>query len=115
MLVKNLCMKIKHLLVIKNINEEKIKELDIYKMVTDNRFAHTLAYKWVTSGNESFKSNDYQSTGSGGGGSLRPGFGTGSPYNQNTGVWKGPNTRWKGTYNFGILGNSADNSSSRFE
>ena len=85
------------------------------KMVTDNRFAHTLAYKWVTSGNESFKSNDYQSTDSGGGGSLRPGFGTGSPYNQNTGVWKGPNTRWKGTYNFGILGNSADNISSRFE
>ena len=85
------------------------------KMVTDNRFAHTLAYKWVTSGNESFKSNDNQSTGSGGGGSLRPGFGTGSPYNQNTGVWKGPNTRWKGTYNSGILGTSADNINSRFE
>ena len=85
------------------------------KMVTDNRFAHTLAYKWVTSGNESFKSNDYQSTGSGGGGSLRPGFGTGSPYNQNTGVWKGAPVRWKGTYNFNILGTSADNILSRFE
>lgn len=85
------------------------------KMVADNRFAHTLAYKWVTSGNESFKSNDNQSTGSGGGGSLRPGFGTGSPYNQNTGVWKGPNTRWRGTYNSGILGTSADNINSRFE
>lgn len=85
------------------------------RMITDNKYAHTLAYKWVTSGNESFKSNDNQSTGSGGGGSLRPGFGTGSPYNQNTGVWKGPNTRWKGTYNSGILGTSADNINSRFE
>lgn len=85
------------------------------KMVTDNRFAHTLAYKWVTSGNESFKSNDNQSTGSGGGGSLRPGFGTGSPYNKNTGIWKGPNRRCKGTYNSSILGNSADNINSRFK
>lgn len=85
------------------------------KMVTDNKYAHTLAYKWTTSGNESFKSNDNQSTGSGGGGSFRPGVGTSSPYNQNTEVWKGPNTRWKGTYNSGILGNSADNISSRFE
>lgn len=85
------------------------------KMVADNRFAHTLAYKWVTSGNENFSSNDNQSTGSGGGGSLRPGFGTSSPYNQNTGVWKGPNTRWKGTYNSSILGTSADNINSRFE
>lgn len=85
------------------------------KMVTDNRFAHTLAYKWVTSENESFKSNDYQSTGSGGGGSLRLGFGTGSPYNQNTGVWKGAPVRWKGTYNFNILGTSADNILLRFE
>lgn len=84
------------------------------KMVADNRFAHTLAYKWVTSGNERFKSNDNQSTGSGGGGSLSPGFGTGSPYNQNTGVWKGPNTRQKGTYNSSILGTSADKISSRF-
>ena len=85
------------------------------KMVTDNRFAHTLAYKWAISGNESFKSNDYQSTGSGGRGSLGIGLGTSSPYNQNTGVWKGPNTRWKGTYNSSILGTSADNINSRFE
>lgn len=85
------------------------------RMITDNKYAHTLAYKWTTSGNESFKSNDYQSAGSGAGGSLGTGLGTGSPYNQNIGVWKGPNTRWKGTYNFSILGNSADNISSRFE
>lgn len=85
------------------------------RRITNNKYAHTLAYKWTTSGNESFKSNDYQSAGSGAGGSLGTGLGTGSPYNQNIGVWKGPNTRWKGTYNFSILGNSADNISSRFE
>ena len=84
-------------------------------MITDNKYAHKLAYKWTTSGNESFKSNDYQSAGSGAGGSIGTGLGTGSPYNQNIGVWKGPNTRWKGTYNSSILGNSADNISSRFE
>lgn len=85
------------------------------KMISNNRYAHTLAYKWATSGNENFKSNDYQSAGSGAGGSLGRGLGTTSPYMQNTGIWKGPNTRWNGTYNFGILGNSADNISSRFE
>lgn len=84
------------------------------RMITDNKYAHTLAYKWATSGNESFKSNDYQGAGSGAGGSLGTGLGIGLPYNQNTGFWQGPPTRWKGTYNFGILGNSADNISSRF-
>lgn len=85
------------------------------RMITDNRYAHTLAYKWTTSGNENFKSNDHQSAGSGAGGSLGTGLGISSPYSQNTGFWKGPNTRWKGTYNISILGNSADNISSRFE
>lgn len=85
------------------------------RMITDNKYAHTLAYKWTTSGNESFKSNDYQGTGSGAGGSIGTGLGISSPYSQNTGFWKGPNTRWKGTYNISILGNSADNISSRFE
>ena len=85
------------------------------RMITDNKYAHTLAYKWTTSGNENFKSNDYQSAGSGAGGSLGTGLGIGLPYNQNTGFWQGPPTRWKGTYNFSILGNSADNISSRFK
>lgn len=84
------------------------------RMITDNRYAHTLAYKWATSGNESFKSNDYQSAGSGAGGSLGRGLGTTAPYTQNTEVWNGPNVRWGGTYNFGVLGNSANNISSRF-
>ena len=85
------------------------------KMVTDNRFAHTLAYKWATSGNESFKSNDYQSAGSGGGGSLGTGLGTVFPYNQNTETWKGFNVRWKNVYSLNLLGSSADNILSRFE
>ena len=85
------------------------------RMITDNKYAHTLAYKWTTSGKESFKSNDYQGTGSGAGGSIGTGLGITSPYTQNTRFWKGPNTRWKGTYNINILGNSADNISSRFE
>lgn len=85
------------------------------RMITDNKYAHTLAYKWTTSGNESFKSNDHQGVGSGAGGSIGTGLGITSPYSQNTGFWKGPNTRWKGTYNISILGNSADNISSRFE
>lgn len=85
------------------------------RMITDNKYAHTLAYKWTTSGNENFKSNDYQGAGSGAGGSIGTGLGISSPYSQNTGFWKGPNTRWKGTYNISILGNSADNISSRFE
>ncbi len=85
------------------------------RMITDNKYAHTLAYKWTTSGNESFKSNDYQGTGSGAGGSIGTGLGTIFPYSQNTGFWQGPPTRWKGTYNFNILGTSADNISLRFE
>lgn len=85
------------------------------RMITDNKYAHTLAYKWTTSGNESFKSNDYQGAGSGAGGSLGTGLGTIFPYKQNTGFWQGPSTRWKGTYNINILGTSADNISSRFE
>ena len=85
------------------------------RMITDNKYAHTLAYKWTTSGKESFKSNDYQGTGSGAGGSIGTGLGITSPYTQNPRFWKGPNTRWKGTYNINILGNSADNISSRFE
>lgn len=85
------------------------------RMITDNKYAHTLAYKWTTSGNESFKSNDYQGAGSGAGGSLGTGLGTIFPYSQNTGFWKGAPVRFKGTYNFSLLGSSADNISSRFE
>lgn len=85
------------------------------RMITDNKYAHTLAYKWTTSGNESFKSNDYQGAGSGAGGSIGRGLGTIFPYNQNTGFWLGPPVRQNGTYNFAVLGNSADNITSRFQ
>lgn len=85
------------------------------RMITDNKYAHTLAYKWATSGNENFNSNDYQGAGSGAGGSLGTGLGTIFPYNQNTGFWKGANIRWKNVYRFNLLGSSADNILSRFE
>lgn len=85
------------------------------RMVTDNKYAHTLAYKWTTSGNENFNSNDYQGAGSGAGGSIGTGLGVGFPYSQNTGFWKGANTRWKNVYSFNLLGSSADNILSRFE
>lgn len=88
------------------------------RMITDNKYAHTLAYKWTTSGNESFKSNDYQSAGSGAGGSIGTGLGTGFgssyPYNQNTGFWKGPNVKWGGTYNFSTLEGATFGITSRF-
>ena len=85
------------------------------RMVTNNKYAHTLAYKWTISGNESFISNDYQGAGAGAAGSIGSGLGTAYPYMQNTGVWKGPNIRWGGTYNLGVLGNSANSISLRFE
>lgn len=85
------------------------------RMVTDNKYAHTLAYKWTTSGNENFNSNDYQGAGSGAGGSIGTGLGVGFPYSQNIGFWKGANTRWKNVYSFNLLGSSADNILSRFE
>lgn len=85
------------------------------RMITDNKYAHTLAYKWVTSGNEDFNSNDYQGAGSGAGGSIGTGLGVIFPYSQNTGFWKGANTRWKNVYSFNLLGSSADNILSRFE
>ena len=85
------------------------------RMITDNKYAHTLAYKWTTSGNESFNSNDYQGAGSGAGGSIGRGLGTIFPYNQNTGFWLGPPVRQNGTNNFAVLGNSADNITSRFQ
>nr|DAH00187.1 MAG TPA: hypothetical protein [Crassvirales sp.] len=92
-------------------NQAPISYKEYYaRMVTNNRYAHTLAYKWTTSGNENFKSNDYQSAGSG----VRGSIGTGVPYNRNTGFWKGAPVRFNGTYNFGILGQSADKISFRF-
>ena len=90
------------------------------KMVTNNRFAQTLAYKWTTTGNESYKSTDRQSAGSGGGGSLgtglgtglRPGLGQGSGgYYSN---WKGFPVRMNGTYDFNILGTTVDRITGRF-
>lgn len=73
------------------------------RMVTDNKYAHKLAYKWTTSGNESFKSNDYQSAGYGVSGSLGSGLGSNSTQFNPYGTWPGPLVRFGGTYNNGIL------------
>ena len=82
------------------------------RMITDNRYAHTLAYKWTTTDRGSFNSNNYEVTGSGAGGSI----GTGGivsqtkPYN----FWAGPPVKQSDTYNYNILGNSVYGISSRF-
>ena len=79
------------------------------RMVTDNKYAHKLAYKWTTSGNESFSSKDNYAPGSGGGGAVNinsqvPFNGYGAypsvrPYID----WYGPSVRWGGTYDFNTL------------
>lgn len=90
------------------------------KMVTNNRFAETLAYKWTTTGNESYKSTDRQSAGSGGGGSLGTGLGTGFRLGLGTGsgtgyaTWNGVPVRMTSTYNFNVLGTAVDRISGRF-
>ena len=86
------------------------------RMITDNRYAHTLAYKWTTTDRGSFNSNNYEVTGSGAGGSIGTGGigGIGLPQPYLYGLWKGAPVRWGGTYNYNILGNSVYGISSRF-
>ena len=83
------------------------------RMITNNKYANTLAYKWTTSGNESFKSNDYHTTYP----NIRGN--TGSPgsgfyYDPVSGTWKGPNVRQDGTYDSRTLNNAADDIVTRF-
>ncbi len=84
------------------------------RMITNNRYASTLAYNWKTSSNESFTSNDYHSAGSGAGGSIGSGlsgaFTPSNPY----GTWLGPLVRWGGTYNYGNLGAATYGINTRF-
>ena len=79
------------------------------RMVTDNKYAHKLAYKWTTSGNESFSSKDNYAPGSGGGGAVNPnsqvpfnGYGAYPPVRPYI-DWYGPSVRWGGTYNLGVV------------
>lgn len=83
------------------------------RMITDNRYAHTLAYKWTTTDRGSFSSNDYQVTGSGANGSVGP-SGTLLPQTNPYGFWNGAMVRWGSTYNFSILGSASNSISSRF-
>lgn len=90
------------------------------RMITDNHYASTLAYKWTTSGNESFSSKDNYAPGSGGGGAVN--FNSQVPFNGYGAYppvhpyinWSGPSVRWGGTYNFGTLGSAAFGITSRF-
>ena len=79
------------------------------RMITDNHYAGTLAYKWTTSGNESFSSKDNYAPGSGGGGAVNlnsqvpfNGYGTYPPVRPYI-DWYGPSVRWGGTYNLGVV------------
>ena len=90
------------------------------RMITDNHYAGTLAYKWTTSGNESFSSKDNYAPGSGGGGAVNlnsqvpfNGYGAYPPVRPYIN-WSGPSVRWGGTYNFGTLGSAAFGITSRF-
>ena len=79
------------------------------RMITDNHYASTLAYKWTTSGNESFSSKDNYAPGSGGGGAVN--FNSQVPFNSYGAYppvrpyidWYGPSVRWGGTYDFNTL------------
>ena len=90
------------------------------RMITDNHYAGTLAYKWTTRGNESFSSKDNYAPGSGGGGAVNinsqvpfNGYGAYPPVHPYIN-WSGPSVRWGGTYNFGTLGSAAFGITSRF-
>ena len=79
------------------------------RMITDNHYAGTLAYKWTTSGNESFSSKDNYAPGSGGGGAVNlnsqvpfNGYGAYPPVRLYI-DWYGPSVRWGGTYNLGVV------------
>lgn len=82
------------------------------RMITDNRYAHTLAYKWTTTDRGNFSSNNYEVTGSGARGSIGTSgiFSQTSPYN----FWAGPPVKQSDTYNYNILGKSVYGISSRF-
>lgn len=84
------------------------------RMITDNRYAGTLAYRWTTSGKENFSSNDYQPAGSGAGGALGTGLGNYTPSYNPFGFWNGANVRWNNTYNFGTLNSAVYGIGNRF-
>lgn len=90
------------------------------RMITDNHYAGTLAYKWTTSGNESFSSKDNYAPGSGGGGAVNlnsqvpfNGYGAYPPVRPYIN-WSGPSVKWGGTYNFSTLEGATFGITSRF-
>ena len=90
------------------------------RMVINNHYADTLAYKWATSGKENFSSKDNYAPGSGGGGAVN--FNSQVPFNGYGAYppvrpyidWYGPSVKWGGTYNFGTLERASFGITSRF-
>ena len=84
------------------------------RMVTNNRYASTLAYNWTISSRNKFTSNDYSISGYGAGGSLGSGLGSNYIPLNPFGNWGGPLVRWGSTYNFGTLGSATFGITRRF-
>lgn len=82
------------------------------RMVTNNRYASTLAYEWRTSENSSFSNTDLHPQGIIGSSTLGGGYTqfTTNPF----GNWRGPLVKWGSTYNFGTLGSATFGITSRF-
>lgn len=85
------------------------------RMITNNHYAGTLAYKWTTSSKDNFTSNDYQSASSSAGRYLSTGLGgytqSYNPYS----FWNGANIRWNNTYNFSTLNSAVYGIDYRFQ
>lgn len=89
------------------------------RMVTDNRYANTLAYDWRTSENSSFSNTDLHPQGIVGGSTLggdytQPTMNTFGNWGGPLVSWGGPLVRWGGTYNFSTLGNATSGIIRRF-
>ena len=90
------------------------------RMVINNHYADTLAYKWATNGKENFSSKDNYAPGSGGGGAVNinsqvpfNGYGAYPPVRPYI-DWYGPSVKWGGTYNFGTLERATFGITNRF-
>lgn len=85
------------------------------RMITNNHYAGTLAYKWTTSSKDDFTSNDYQSASSSAGRSLSTGLGGYTQGYNPYSFWNGANIRWNNTYNFSTLNSAVYGIGYRFQ
>lgn len=80
------------------------------RMITDNRYADKLAYRWTTRLEDKFTSNDYHISGSRSGGSINSGLNVTNASD----TWQGPLVRFNNTYNHETLDNATYNINTRF-